>query len=145
MPLTQESLSGYNNGTNDYHHVGTVGRMKFYATDGVRHVMEEGGTVNEKGEASGAHWLTTAILSYQRTLQGHPDRRLREMQFWNLGVLTATRKAILTCRADSGENPAVMQIIEYTDFNLPTIDIWVEYGSLDGETPAYIIMLPSER
>lgn len=117
-------------------------KTPFYMTDGVRYVAENGG-------GHGAFWLITAIMSYQYMLVGtkqllkRNDDRLREMQNWKLKV--TDKSAILTCVADTDEPPAIEQKIEYTDFDLPEITIWVEYGSLDGETPAYILLLPSEH
>ena len=111
--------------------------MKFYATDGVKHIMDNGGS-------HGAYWLIDAILSYQKKLLNHTDSRLHDMQFWKLTV-NADKSCVLTCEADSGEKPVVKQNIEYTDFDLPEIKIWVEAGSIDGENTAMIVMLPSER
>jgi hypothetical protein len=82
-----------------------------------------------------------AIASHQRKVL--KDERLREIQFWRLEVeeKDGRKSAVLTCRADSGEKPAVTQRIDYTDFDLPEIDLWVE--PLDEET--YVILLPNEH
>ena len=68
---------------------------------------------------------------------------LRDIQFWTLEVTEkdGRRSAVLTCRADSGEKPAITQEIEYTDFDLPKIDLWVE--PLDENT--CVILLPNEH
>ena len=70
------------------------------------------------------------------------DERLREFQFWKLTVTDkdGRKSAVLTCRADKGEKPAITQRIEYTDFDLPEIDLWV--GPMDEKH--FVIMLPSE-
>lgn len=109
-------------GTENYHRFGM--RRNVVATDGVKYLAE-----NAK-----AYWLLDAIASYQgdKRITG----RLRDMQFWNLTV--KGRGAILTCRADDGIPPAITQEIEYTDFPLPSIDLWVGCGDL------IVIMLPSE-
>ena len=60
------------------------------------------------------------------------------MQFWNLKVKDG--KGVLTCRADSGVKPAVTQRLDYTDFDLPEIDLWAEYN---GEY--WVICLPQEH
>ena|ERR1035437_7198095 len=141
MPLNQTDLAQFY-GTENFTSLKGMAPlpMPFYATDGVRHVMEHGG-------GHGAFWLITAILSYQLDIFRKKDLRLRDMQFWKLTVRQSgeRREATLTCVADSGEKPAVTQNIEYTDFDLPEIDIWVEAGSIDGEHEAMIVMLPSER
>ncbi len=102
-------------------------------TDGAKFVADNGGT-------NGAFWLMDAIASHQPKAQKH--ERLREMQFWKLEVTEqdGRRSAVLTCRGDSGEEPVITQKIEYTDFDLPEIDLWV--APLDGKT--YVIMVPTE-
>lgn len=137
--LKQSDLAQFY-GTEGYLRLQAFGvAMKFYATDGVKYVMENGG--------NGAYWLIDAILSYQKNLLSHADTRLREMQFWTLKVTEkdGNRSAVLICAADSGTKPAVIQDIEYTDFDLGDFKIWVEAGSIDGEHAAMILMLPSER
>lgn len=102
-------------------------------SDGAKFVADNGGT-------SGAYWLMDAIASHQP--KALKDERLREIQFWKLTVTEkdGRKSAVLTCRADSGETPAITQRIEYTDFDLPEIDLWV--GPVDERT--YCILLPSE-
>ena len=102
-------------------------------TDGAKFVADNGGT-------SGAYWLMDAIASHQP--KALKDERLREIQFWKLTVTEkdGRKSAVLTCRADSGEKPAITQRIEYTDFDLPEIDLWV--GPMDEKH--FVIMLPSE-
>ena len=70
------------------------------------------------------------------------NERLRDIQFWKLKVTEkdGRKSAVLTCRADSGEKPVITQRIEYTDFDLPEIDIWV--GPVDERT--YCLLLASE-
>jgi hypothetical protein len=103
-------------------------------TDGAKFVADNGG-------AHGAYWLVDAIASYQHKLL--KIEGLREIQFWTLKVTEkdGRRKAVLTCRTDSGEKPTITQRIEYTDFDLPKIELWVE--PLDEET--YVILLPNEH
>ncbi len=102
-------------------------------TDGAKFVADNGGT-------SGAYWLMDAIASHQP--KALKDERLREIQFWKLTVTEkdGRKSAVLTCRADSGEKAAITQEIEYTDFDVPEIDLWV--GPVDEKT--YCILLPSE-
>ena len=83
-------------------------------------------------------WLLDVICSYQADLAKHADTRLHEMQFWKLKV-NDDKSAVVTCVADGDEPPAITQQIEWTDFPLPEIRIWV--GS-EGERK--IALLPSE-
>lgn len=90
-------------------------------------------------EICNAYWLVDAVASYQHIMQ--KDEVLREFQVWHLDVDQDENSitkgyAILTCTADSGLPPVVRQVIEYTDFPLKSIDIWVE-----GE----VMLLPSEH
>ena len=89
-------------------------------------------------EAAQCHWLLDAIASYQPEIDKQPDQRLHEIQFWKLR-LNADKSALLTCVADSGEPPAFSQKIEWTDFPLPQIDIWVS-----GQKGSRVALLPSE-
>ena len=53
-------------------------------------------------------------------------------------------KAVVTCDRDAG-NTAIKQRIPYTDCAVPEIKVWVELGSADGITPAYVALLPEEH
>jgi hypothetical protein len=92
-------------------------------------------------ETAGAYWLMDAIASHQPRLRRHKDSRLRTLQFWTLKVDQQKHSAVLSCRADSAEKPAVLQRIEYTDFPLPEITIWVAVGQQGEPT---VLMVPSE-
>ena len=119
-------------GTERYHRWSPLFR-NMVLTDGAEYVAENGG-------AHGAYWLMDAIASWQPELRKHADQRLRDMQFWTLTV-HEDKSAELVCLADNGEPPAAQQHIEYTDFDLPTIDLWV--GPVE-EDRKRVIMLPSE-
>jgi len=97
-------------------------------TDGVKYLAD----------AASCYWLLDAIGSYQPELAKHPDERLRDMQAWRLTV-NPDKSAVLTCVADSGEPPVVTQAIEWTDFPLPEIHIWI-----GGEGDKKIALMPSE-
>ena len=103
-------------------------------TDGAKFVAENGGT-------NGAFWLMDAIASHQP--KALKNEMLRDIQFWTLEVKErdGRKSAVLTCRTDSDEKPTIIQKIEYTDFDLPKIDLWVE--PLDENT--YVILLPNEH
>ena len=94
-------------------------------------------------ERAQAHWLLDAIVFYFGTdamLQATKrDQRLKDMQFWRLDVRD-NRSAVLSARAESGEEPFILQSIEYTDFPLNYVDIWAAY---DGEH--WTLYLPSEH
>jgi hypothetical protein len=103
-------------------------------TDGAKFVADNGG-------GNGAYWLMDAIASHQP--KALKNEMLRDIQFWTLEVKEkdGRKSAVLTCRVDSGEKPVITQKIEYTDFDLPKIDLWVE--PLDENT--YVILLPNEH
>ncbi len=102
-------------------------------TPGVQFVAERGG----------AYWLIDAIASYfgdrKMSRAMTQDDRLRSLQFWRLEV-HGDRSAVLTMRADSGEKPAIIQKIPFTDFPLDAIDIWAGF---DGTH--WTLYLPSEH
>lgn len=88
-------------------------------TDGIKYVAEEGK----------AYWLVDLIVSGQVLNKV----RKEDFQVWTLKV--KDNKGSIT--ADDGNgNVIYKQEIEYTDFPLPEIKIYVENG---------VIMLPSER
>lgn len=91
-------------------------------TDGIRYLAEN----------AGAYWLIDVIGSYQRQL--NKTVRLAEFQLWKLEVVES--RGLLTCRSDSNEKPVVSQEIEFTDFCLESIKLYVENGCL---------LLPSEH
>jgi hypothetical protein len=91
--------------------------------------------------ANGAGWLVDAIASHQ-----HNEKvRNEPFQLWELKVNKGKRKAVLTCKSDSDQPAIVKQLIEYTNFPLESIQIYVELGSIDGVKEEFIAMLPSER
>jgi hypothetical protein len=99
-----------------------------YLTDGVKYLAD----------SAACYWLVDAIGSYQPELAEHQDARLHDVQFWTLKV-NDDHSAVLTCVADGNEPPAITQAIEYTDFPLPEIDIWVQRSGED-----MFALLPSE-
>jgi hypothetical protein len=113
-------------GTTNYYRWSPLFR-RAVLTDGTQYVAEE----------AGAYWLMDAIASHQPAVMAHHDDRLHSLQFWHLKV-EPDHSAVLTCRADSGCEPAVTQQIEFTDFCLSEITIWVAV------TDRVVLMLPSE-
>ena len=90
-------------------------------------------------QGADAFWLIDAIVSHQPTCM--KDDSLRFMQFWTLTV--KDNSATLICERDT-DDVAITQEIEYTDFPLDEIKVWVEKGWTDGRE-VMVAMLPSER
>ena len=130
-------------GTNEYHRM--THSPSFLATDGVRFLADE----------AGAHWLVTAVGSYQ----GHGWAERAPFQVWRLRLDDEGPGAVLEAGDDTTEDgtelvhysrgagsrvevsgPAIRQVIPYTDFPLPEIKLIVE----DSFTYR-VLMLPSER
>lgn len=81
-------------------------------TEGVKYLADK----------AGAHWLLEVICSHQRTVR---KRLGDEFQFWRV-VVHKDRSAEVVCYSCLEEKKAVLtQRIEYTDFPLEVIDIWV--------------------
>ena len=89
--------------------------LHFQYTDGVKFLWE----------SAECYWLLIAISSY---------RRSEPFQVWELKV-ESDNTAILTMQEDSDKPFLVEQKIEYTDFPLEEIKLWL----IDG-----ILLLPSE-
>ncbi len=108
-------------GTEGYHSHLHPGKSPIKLTDGCAFVREQ----------CKAYWLFDAILSYQC------DPRLRKVKFqiWILQRLKKDLSWELTCKVDTGKKPIITQIIEFSDFPLDSIRIWM----IDG-----ICLLPSE-
>jgi hypothetical protein len=89
-------------------------------TDGVQYLAEH----------AGAYWLIDEIAIAQR----YETRvKAEEFQSWKLVVTNST--ATLSCDDGNG-NVVFSKHIEFTDFPLPEIELWVEGN---------VILLPSEH
>ena len=111
--ITQSDLDGFCGTENWYRH--WTRRMVF--TDGIKFMADE----------LAAHWLIDVVASYQPELV--KNERLHEFQVWRVErTLGTTSGVTVTCRGDSGEKPAITQVIEYSDFpeNLMPFEFWVE-------------------
>lgn len=101
-------------------------------TEGVRYLAEHGG----------AYWLIDAIASYYGSPQMRraiaSDPRLETLQFWTLTVHDTA--AQLVARADSGNEPFILQDVPFTDFPLERVDVWAGF---DGQR--WTLYLPSEH
>lgn len=115
-----ESMLQQFTGTENYHRHALSGMVY---TDGVKYLAE----------AVGAFWLIDAIASHQ----GRADLRAERLQLWRLEV--ADGRARLTCSRDiENGRPVdvyVTQDIEFTDFPLPAVTLYVTDG---------VLLLPSE-
>lgn len=119
-PLTsdqiREQLAQYSGTENHYRHISGL-----LYTDGIKAMAQ----------LCGAYWLIDAIASHQPRCRRDP--MLRDMQFWFL------RKDKdggweLVCERDEGDI-AFKQQIEFSDFPLNEIQIWVQED---------VMLLPSE-
>lgn len=106
----QEELKQFH-GTEEYHKHLFPGRSPILLTDGCKFIREE----------CNAYWLFDAILSYQPSL----ERKGINFQVWELKQLRKDLTWQLTCREDKGKKPVIIQAIEYSDFPLDYIKIWV--------------------
>jgi hypothetical protein len=98
-------------GTALYHKHLFPGKSPIILTDGCKYVRDE----------CKANWLFDAILTYQF------DGRIKRINFqiWELTQLKKDLTWQLTCREDKGKKPIITQSIEYSDFPLDYIKIWV--------------------
>ena len=117
----KRALRGFT-GTEKYHQHLFPGKSPILLTDGCRWVKE---TLN-------SHWLFDAILIYQN------DKRLKGVNFqlWELRQSKKDLSWLLTCSEDSGQKPLISQKIEFSDFPLDYIKLYVICG---------IALLPSEN
>jgi hypothetical protein len=86
-------------------------------------------------DTAGAYWLIDAIASHQR--KARYNQRLQELQIWFLRRNKKNRWT-LSCYEDTGEGekPKILQRIEYSDFPMDEIKLYVENG---------VLLLPQER
>ncbi len=86
-------------------------------------------------QTAGAHWLTDAIASYIHDARARQD----EFQVWRLAVDATTRGGMLTMTDGNSTTPIIAQELDYTDFPLPEITVW-----LVREGAHWIMLLPGE-
>ncbi len=83
-------------------------------------------------EAAGAHWLVDVVASYQR------DPRIKKcdgFQICELTVNLAEHTGVVTLRADKDTPVLITQELEYTDFPLEHIKLYLA---------DFTLMLPTE-
>ena len=126
----QQSLKHFTSTDNYYRHL-----LGIRYTDGVQFLAEE----------AQCYWLIDVIASYQ-TKKLLADEMLRDFQLWLLVVGDSHNfikpkseyKAVVTCWRDTpdiGIKPPVQQHIEFTDFPLSEIKLYLCNG---------VLMLPGE-
>lgn len=117
-----QSALGQFTGTTAHHRWSPFAR-NMVLTDGAKFVADE----------CGAYWLMDAIASHQLD----PKVRAEEFQVW-----TFKRGAPHTLTVTDGDSdkPIVCQQIDYSDFPLEKITLWVE-----GDHVQKVILLPSEH
>jgi hypothetical protein len=98
-------------GTTEYHKHLYPGRPAILLTDGCKFIRDQ----------LSAYWLFDAILSYQADLY---NRNIK-FQIWELKQLRLDLSWLLTCREDSNKKLVVRQAIEFSDFPIDYIKIWV--------------------
>ena len=108
-------------GTSQYYKHLFPGKSPIILTDGCKYVRDD----------FNAYWLFIAILSYQ------DDKLLKKVNFqiWELQRLKKDLSWLLTCREDTNKKALISQAIEFSDFPIDYIKIWV-IGS--------VALLPSE-
>ncbi len=116
----QSQLAGFYGSENLYYRSTPI---LIYYTDRIKWLQEN---VN-------CYWLTDLIASYQTT----KFKAANDRQFWKLVVKDSS--AVITCDDGNG-NISITQSIDYTDFPLPQLNIWVEIQ----QEGRIFIYLPSE-
>jgi hypothetical protein len=98
-------------GTEEYHKHLYPGKSPLLLTDGCKYVRDD----------LKSNWLFDAILSYQT----HNALRHVNFQIWELKHLMKDLSWLLTCREDTGKKALISQTIEFSDFPIDYIKIWV--------------------
>lgn len=112
----ETELAGF---TGTEHHYRSLLGLRY--TDGVKHLAER----------ARAYWLIDAIASWQPKV-----RKIdADFQLWEL-IVEPTNRAVLTCRRDANALAQIWQDIDYTDFPVGRIKLYVERG---------VLLLPSEH
>jgi hypothetical protein len=109
-------------GTERYHKHLFPGKSPILLTDGCDFIRQK----------CNAYWLFDAILSYQC----EKILRCKKFQIWQLKQSRKDLSWVLTCIEDTNQKPLISQIIEFSDFPLEYIKLYV----IDG-----VVLLPSEN
>jgi hypothetical protein len=108
--IIQNTLAQFH-GTDDYYKHLFPGKSPLLITEGCKYVRDK----------CNAYWLFDAILSYQC------DKALKGVgfQIWELKQLKSDLSWQLTCKEDTNTKPLITQSIEFSDFPLEYIKIWI--------------------
>ena len=98
-------------GTQEYHKHLFPGKSPLLLTDGCKYIRDH----------CNAYWLFDSLLIYQ----DHKSLRDVNFQVWEFRRLKKDLSWVLTCREDSDKKPIITQFIEFSDFPLDSIKIWV--------------------
>ena len=126
----QESLKHFTSTDNYYRHL-----LSIRYTDGIQYLAQE----------AQCYWLIDVIASHQ-TKKLLADQMLKDFQLWLLVVGDSHEfikpkphhQAVVTCWGDTPDpeiTPYIRQDIEFTDFPLPEIKLFLVQG---------VLMLPGE-
>ena len=126
----QQSLKHFTSTDNYYRHL-----LGIRYTDGIQYLAQE----------AQCYWLIDVIASYQ-TKKLLADKMLKDFQLWYLMVGDSHEfikpqphhQAVVTCWGDTPDpeiTPYIRQDIEFTDFPLPEIKLFLVQG---------VLMLPGE-
>ena len=101
------------------HFAGDLNRYRHWTgtlifTPGVQHLVER----------AGAFWLIDLVASWQTD----PKVRREPFQVWELKV--KPDHTAVAAATDGNGNVLASQTIEFTDFPLPSISLWLEDGTL---------------
>lgn len=106
--------------------------LGLYFTDGVHYLAEE----------AECYWLIDAIASYLPELKD-----LEEFQAWTL-TRNDQGGAVLVCEGADPETGEAVELarqeIEYTDFPLDAVRLYLQHGTIDLVTWSWVLMLTSE-
>ncbi len=98
-------------GTEEYHKHLFPGKSPLLLTDGCKYIRDD----------LQAFWLFDAIINYQT----HKSLKDVNFQIWELKQLKKDFTWLLTCREDTGKRPLISQSLEFSDFPVGYIRIWV--------------------
>ena len=130
----EKELNSFTGTTQYYRHSPQL-FPNFYLTDGTYFLAE----------SCEAHWLIDYIASQQLNPKIREHPKLKQIQFWTLKVENS--RGVIFCEWDSGFE-VFREKIDYTDFPLDLIRIWVSplyFGPDDVEPPLKLVaFLPSE-
>jgi hypothetical protein len=98
-------------GTCEYYKHLFPGKSPLLITEGCKYVRDK----------CNAYWLFDTILSYQADLY----KRNIKFQIWELKQIRLDLTWLLTCKEDTQKKTVVRQSIEFSDFPIDYIKIWV--------------------